>query len=248
MAFIRKQIDVDRSFGDDLKELRELRGWSHEHLAKATGIPASTIRFLELEDFDSFRDPVYAERHVRVIVKTLEGRVGFFVHKFHAALEQKGFSVERKPLSFFERVKHSALFVPSKYFLLLLPLPFVILLGWYVWRQAAYLSTPPILQVTSPTDHMEISEPTVLVSGITDPTASVTVNGQAAVVESSGVFDVTLSVPRGMSKLDIVAERRYGKNAQATRYITYAPSFGPGVLDASQIETEATSTATSTAL
>lgn len=248
MAFIRKQIDADHGFGDDLTELRELRGWSLKDLSQATGISVSIIKFLEIEDFESFRDPVYAERHVRVIVKALEGRVGFFLHKFHTALEQKGFSSERKPLTFFERVKHSALFVPSKYFLLMLPLPFVIFLGWYVWRQADYLSTPPILEVTSPIDHMEVSEPVVLVSGITDPTASVTVNGQSAVVESSGIFEVELSVPRGMSKLDIKSKRRYGEMAQATRFVTYAPVYGPGTLDEGQLNKNATTTATSTAL
>jgi transcriptional regulator with XRE-family HTH domain len=231
MSFVRKKVDAERGFGEDLKELRELRGWSLEQLSKVTGMPASTIEALENEELDRLRDPIYAERHVRVLVKALEGRVGFFLHKYRIFLEENGLNGDSQPLTFFARVRRSALFVPSKYFLILLPLPLAFVLGWYVWRQAAYLSAPPRLEVSLPVDHAVVHEPAVRVSGLTDPTASVLINGSPAVVESSGDFGLSLNIPRGMTKLSIVAERRYGGRSEDVRYVTYEPEYAPAVLN-----------------
>lgn len=231
MGFVRKQIGTDRDFGADLKELRELRGWSLDQLAGATGIPKSTIQALEEDRLDIFRDPVYAERHVKALVQALDGRVGFFLHKYRMVLEEQGFASDEKPMTFIARIKRSALFVPSKYFLLLIPLPLALVLGWYVWHQAVGLSAAPRLEISAPSEHATIDEPTIAVTGMTDPTASVTVNGLQAIVESDGVFSVTLNVPRGMTKLTITAKRRYGNMAQVTRYVTYSPEYAPAVLD-----------------
>ncbi|MDD5438078.1 MAG: helix-turn-helix domain-containing protein [Patescibacteria group bacterium] len=245
MSFVRKKVDAERGFGEDLKELRELRGWSLEQLARVTGMPISTIDALESEDLGRLRDPLYAERHVRVLVKALEGRTGFFMHKYRLLLEQRGLSDDQRPLTFFARVRRSALFVPSKYLLLLIPLPLVLILGWYVWHQASYLSARPPLEIISPADHSVIRDPSVNVNGMTDPTASVLVNGTPAVVESSGRFGLTLNIPRGMTKLSIVAERRYGGRSEATRYITYEPEYAPAILNQQDLRSVTSTTSTS---
>lgn len=247
MSFVRKSVDTERGFGADLRELRELRGWSLDQLAHVTGIPHSTIRALEEEELGKLRDPVYAERHVKVIIKALDGRMGFFLHKYRNYLSEQGFFDNQKPLSFLEKVRHSALFVPSKYFLLLIPLPLVLILGWYVWDQATYLSASPKLEISVPADHAVVHEPAVYVSGLTDPAASLLVNGTPAVVESSGVFGLTLNIPRGMTKLLIVAERRYGGRAEAVRYITYEPEYAPAILDPKGLNRVGLNSVTSTA-
>ncbi|MDD5725800.1 MAG: helix-turn-helix domain-containing protein [Patescibacteria group bacterium] len=245
MSFVRKQIDAERGFGVELKELRELRGWSLDQLAHVSGIHKSTIQALEEENLEVFRDPLYVERHLRSIVKALDGRVGFFLHKYQVFLEEKGYLVEKKPLTFFARIKRSALFVPSKYFLLLLPVPLAMVLGFYVWRQASYLAAPPRLEILEPVDHLTLREPFATVSGITDPTALVSVNGTPAVVEASGVYGITINIPRGMTKLVVIAKRRYGGISEATRYVTYEPELAPAVLNTKNLQ-NATSTQSAT--
>lgn len=229
-----------------MKELRELRGWSLNQLARVTGIPSSTIEALESEELDKLRDPAYAERHVRVIAKALDGRIGFLMHKYHSLLEERGLLDGSEPLTFFARVRRSALFVPSKYFLLLVPLPLALLLGWYVWHQAAYLSASPQLDISMPSDHAVVREPSVTVSGLSDPTASVLVNGTPAVVESSGVFSLTLNIPRGMTKLVVVAERRYGGRSESVRYITYEPEYAPAILNSGVLNNVTSTSPTTT--
>jgi transcriptional regulator with XRE-family HTH domain len=245
MSFVRKQVDTERSFGAELKELRELRGWSMEQLARATGIPHSMLQALEDERLEEFRDPSYAEHHVKAAVKALDGRVGFFMHKYRLLLEGRGQSKPEVPLTFFARIKRSALFVPSKYLLWLVPIPLALVLGWYVWRQATDLSAPPVLTISQPAENVVLKHPTVTIAGMTDPSASVSVNGQAAVVQASGDFSVTFNIPRGMTKLTVTSRRRYGGVSQLVRYVTYAPEYAPAILDKDAL-LDATVSATST--
>lgn len=243
MSFIRKTVDTQRGFGSEMRELRDLRGWTVEQLSKATGIHASIINALEGERLDEFKDHLYVERHIKSIVTCLDGRIGFILGKYRDYLKDQGTLENAQPLTFYARMKRTALFVPSKYLLFFLPLPLVIILGWYVWHQAVYLSAAPDLRVITPVDHQVLSEPMVTVTGITDSSANVTVNGMQAIIENSGAFNLTLYIPRGMTKLDIVARRRYGGASQAVRYVTYAPEYAPAVLNPNAFEASpATST------
>lgn len=224
MSFVQKKIGTEQGFGADLRQLRELRGWTREALERATGIQKNTIRLLEEERLDELNDPVYAERHVRALVKALDGRVGFFLEKYNLALEKLGKKSNQDNLMFAQRLKKSALFVPSKYFILVGIVFIIAGLGWYVGHQAGHLTASPRLEIFEPADHAVINNSLLRVRGKTDPTASVTVNGQSAVVETDGDFDLSFDVPRGMTRLDIVSRRRYGGSVESVRYVTYNQS------------------------
>lgn len=246
MSFIRKTVDTQRGFGSELRELRELRGWTLEQLSKATGIHTSIIKALEEERLEEFKDHLYVERHIKSLVTCLDGRIGFILGKYRDYLKDQGTLENAQPLTFYARVKRTALFVPSKYFLFFFPLPVAIILGWYVWYQAVYLSASPDLRVITPVDHQVLPEPMVTITGITDPSANVTVNGMQAVIENSGAFNLTLYIPRGMTKLEIVARRRYGSASQAVKYVTYAPEYAPAVLNPNSFVDHSTSSAMAT--
>lgn len=233
MGFIKKSIGTEQSFGKDLKELRELRGWSVAELSRAAGIPSYIIDAFEAENFSIFNDPHYQERHVRVLVTTLEGRVPFFVGKYNAALVRDGFSKKKneKNYSFTHKVKRSEFFTPTKYLPFLLLIPLFILLGYYVWNEAKIFRESPSLEITAPKDYAIVNNSRIIISGKTDANASIAVNGINAVVETDGSFSLPLDIPRGLTSLTITASRRYGLENVITRHITYAPIYGPSPPD-----------------
>lgn len=245
MAFIQKSVTDEHVFGDDLRELRELRGWTREQLTAATGIRPSAIAAFEEGAWETIGDPEYAERHVRLLVTALEGNVPFMLGKYRMALKNaKALKNETERLSFVRRVRRRELFAPTRYIATLLLLPLVVLIGWYVWRQGSNVTSPPFLEVRQPVDRAILDEPRAKVSGLTDPAASVTVNGKAAVVGSDGTFVLTVDVPRGTTRLDIVALRRYGGRNETVRYVTYAPMIGPLEPYVPIVESSTTTTST----
>ncbi len=229
MGFIKKSVGTEQGFGVDLKELRELRGWLMSDLASASGIPEYIICALEKEDFSALSDPIYSERHVRVLARVLEGRAPFLVGKYRAALKHRGLDKKnsKQDYSFTRKISRGAFFTPTRYFSFLFIIPLFALLGWYIWSESRIFSLSPILIIDEPASDAVIQTPRIIISGQTDPTASVVVNGIDAIVEPDGRFKMSLDVPRGLNKLEITAKRRYGIQTQDVRYITYSPAYGP---------------------
>lgn len=224
MSFVQKKIGTEQGFGADLRQLRELRGWTREALERATGIHQNTICLLEEGRIIELNDPAYAERHVRALVRALDGRVEFFLEKYRLVLkETEQQNVGAKNVTFIRRLNRGELFVPSKYLFLVLIFGLVSVLGWYVWHQVGALTAAPKLDILEPQDNAVVMESLVRVRGITDPAAAVIVNGQTAVVEASGEFNVSFDVPRGTTKLNIVSRHRYGGATELVRYLTYNP-------------------------
>ena len=256
MSFMQKRVGNEKDFGSDLRELRELRGWSKEELEHATKIHISIITALEENRFSDLADPYYAEIHVRMLVKALDGRVPFFVGKYRQAWQEINESnLPVSKLTLKKRIKHSDLMVISRYLSLLIIIPLVVLLGGYVYSQAKSLSAAPYLNIDTPQNHQTTDKAYTIINGKTDPTATIFVNGRNAIVEPDGTFSMSFDLPRGMTELNIVAKRRYGGEASVKRYITYSPPSGPpnpiptmpNILDSTTSTTTTLDIATSTA-
>jgi Glucodextranase, domain B/Helix-turn-helix domain len=250
MGFIQKSVQGEQNFGFDLKELRELRGWSQNQLSKVSGIPEYIIDALEKEKFSTLNDPFYSERHVRVLVTSLEGRIPFFVGKYKVALQRDGYDIKNGAhnYSFTHKIKKSEFFTTTKYLPFLLLIPIFALLTFYVWNEAKIFRESPPLTVITPIDNEIILSPRLIINGNTDSNATIAVNGISAVVENDGSFTLSMDVPRGLTQLDITAKRRYGLEKSITRYVTYMPIHGPSPPDETirYYQTFSTSSATTT--
>jgi len=229
MGFVKKNISSEQNFGKDLRELRELRGWSVKQLADTSGIPEHLIKAFEQENFAILDNPYYHERHVKTLIYALDGRAPFFIGKYRAALKRDGFDPKQrnKDYSFTKKTKHSEFFTTTKYLPFLLLIPIFLFLIYYVYNEAKIFNQAPPLQLDSPQNYAKFKTPNVTISGITDPNASITVNGQEAVVQNDGRFSISLDIPRGLTKLTVTAKKRYGLVRSLIRYVTYTPVQGP---------------------
>jgi len=248
MPFIRKKIyRGETGFGNDLLELRELRGYTRESLARLTGIHPAVIAALEEERLIDLIDPLYAERHVRVLASQLEGSTGFFIDKYQELLLRQGFNVEpRKMLR--PRVSKRDLLVSSKLTVLLASALLVLAIGGYLVYQARQMTESPPLTVSAPIEGQTLEHARVEVTGRTDPAAKLTVNSESVVVDQDGSFRVSINVPPGLSSILVQARRRYSVPVTIERHVLFERAGG---LDFSRASFSATTTdddsATSTA-
>ncbi len=222
MTFLKKRIGKTHAgFGETLRELRELRGYTREELARRCGIHPLILAALEEERLEDLADPMYAERHVNALALALEGRPAYVMGKYRHLLNARGFSrshaIFPRP-----RVMRRDLFVGPRAIAFGSFLLFAICLVGYVAWQARIVSSFPRLTVRTPRDGMQLETPRVAVSGATDPGARVSVNGIPAVVNPDGVFFLSLDVPRGVSIIRVEARRRYSDAIAIERRVTYA--------------------------
>lgn len=223
MSFFKKRVaavHTSGGFGAALTELRELRGYTREVVGSMTGIHPSMIRAFEEERLEELIDPVYGERHVRVLVQVLEGHVPYFLKKYQFLLMSRGVGTE-KPVLLQPRVRRRDLFVTSRLMSVIGVAVVVLALAAYIVWQVLGLSAAPSLTLISPVDGARVVEPYVQVNGKTDPAAFVLVNGEQAIVESSGDFHLALDIPRGLVTIRVEARRRYGASSILERHIVY---------------------------
>ena len=79
----------------------------------------------------------------------------------------------------------------------------------------------PLLIVATPTNGTASTSATLIVSGLTDPGARVSVGGREAVVDANGVFAISISLVSGSNVIEVRAEGIFGNSKVATRTVTY---------------------------
>lgn len=89
-------------------------------------------------------------------------------------------------------------------------------------------TVPPALSVTSPVDGLVTNQSTVTVTGTTnDATSSpvtLTINGEAVTVTSSGTFSHIVTITSGTNTITVIATDAAGKSTTVTRTVTYNTS------------------------
>jgi len=221
MSFVQKRIqDSPGGFGADLRELRQLRGYSLDTLSRLSGIHPSIITALEEERVEDITDPVYAERHVRTLARVLEGRAEFFLHKYRELLTMRDLS-HAPDRTLHTNIRKRDLFVVSRLFVFLGFFVLVAAVAAYVGTQAFEISKAPALSVTLPAEGEQTDSSHIRVVGTTDPLATVNVNGQNAIVGPDGGFSVVIDVPSGVSTIRVEARRRYSRSTTIERHLMF---------------------------
>ncbi|MDQ7815267.1 MAG: helix-turn-helix domain-containing protein [Patescibacteria group bacterium] len=221
MPFLRKRVlNGNRGFGEDLKELRELRGYTRQTLAKICGIHPAIIQSLEEERLKDFKDPYYAKRHVKLLASALEASEFFLLEKYDRLLKAQGVK-EEGSFNLNPCTRKTDFWVTSKILVVALTLAIVGILASYVVWQVKQMTAPPDLALLNPVEGLRVDVAEVQVEGEADVTAKVEVNGRQAVVGDDGVFKMLLDIPEGVSTIKVQAQRRYSPPVVIERHILF---------------------------
>ncbi|MBI3443458.1 helix-turn-helix domain-containing protein [Candidatus Woesebacteria bacterium] len=89
----------------------------------------------------------------------------------------------------------------------------------YLFFQYIRFVNPPLLTVDTPKDGAFLSQAKIVVSGSTDPNATLKVNNQPVLVEDSGKFSEEIEVLEGENEIEIKAVSRARKETIVKRKI-----------------------------
>jgi len=79
----------------------------------------------------------------------------------------------------------------------------------------------PDLSITEPKSNESVYQNTVLIKGITEKNATLTVNGQAVSVDENGIFSSTVVASEGVNTVDVVALDQAGNQTEKKANFTY---------------------------
>ena len=210
-----------KTVGQILKQARIKQGWTVAQVAQKTKIRQEYLISLEADDYQALPSATYAKGFIKNYGEVL----GLSTHSLIAVFrrdfveDEQGQIIPRvmlrpqvEPKSWDRRwVLTSA----GGFFLALL-------LGWLVFQYSGWFN--PRLEVLTPENQEVVSQEEVFVSGLSDPTAKVEVNGRLVIVRSDGSFETSVLLPQtGENTIQVLATGRNGRTKQQVIKVFYQP-------------------------
>lgn len=203
--------------GQRLKEVRLSKNLTLEQVSQATKIKTAFLDAIEKGEYQKLPSSAYAQGFIRNYAQYLElpkrEVLAFFRREFDEAEFYKvlpdGFSQKESFPTF--RIKlHQSVAIGV--------ISLILLCGYLVYQYRFAFINPP-LEVYTPQDDIQITSRSIVVSGKTDPNATVYVNNEPAFLSENGEFKKQIDLFPGKSLIQIKAVNRFGKETKSERKV-----------------------------
>ncbi|OGH88031.1 MAG: hypothetical protein A3J93_02565 [Candidatus Magasanikbacteria bacterium RIFOXYC2_FULL_42_28] len=94
----------------------------------------------------------------------------------------------------------------------------IIFAGYLIWQIRGIL-TPPLLVVYTPMEGTVTSHTSIVVQGITDKEAHLSINGKDIMIDEDGKFSVEISLAPGVNSITITTIKKHGKTTTVARHV-----------------------------
>ncbi len=204
--------------GQKLQEERIRLGYSLEDVAKATRIRTGFLKSIEEGNYKSLPSVTYVQGFVKNYIDFLGLSEKSLLALFRREFNEKEYAkIVPENISANREISLNAFRIRQA-----LILGSIVLIGLvlYIFFQyhAAFFS--PSVNILSPKEQAVINSSVVLVSGKTDPNASVTINAIPVLVDQSGSFSKQIPLFSGSAVIVIKATNPFGKTTLIQRHVT----------------------------
>lgn len=196
-----------------MKESRTNKKYSLNRVEKETKIKKVFIEAIENEEWDKL--PEYPV--VQGFVRSLSKNFGLPEERA-AAILRRDYPPKTLPVNPKPDISNRFIWSPRVTFLIGVLLVTFLILGYLGFQYTRFVS-PPKLSLVNPSEGLVATESAVLVTGQTDPDATITVNNQPVEVDENGNFVVEIEISNETSEIKVIAKSRGGKETVETRFI-----------------------------
>lgn len=202
-----------RKISEILKETRLKKNIQLDEVEKETKIKKQFLEYLERGEFKRLPSESYALG----FVKNYATYLGFSSTTAAALFRRENESSRVDILPTYKKKSQTParkVFLRSPRGLFVVSIFLVV--AAYLAFQFSFIFFGPKLTISSPKQGQVVESNIVEVSGVTDPYATVSVNGEDVYVDLSGKFRKTLYVYSGSSEIVVLSKSRYGKETKET--------------------------------
>ncbi len=222
--FKRQSVTAPEGLSAKLTALRTARHITRGALAKRTGIAEKYLAALEAEEIHALPGMAYARQFVTAIAKVFETEPEPLLVLLRQAgnmkREKEGGATER---AFVLRPGTGAFVVTPRIVRLGAGAAIALALATLLVGKAYARLRPPEIALEFPRDNETLAAPTIILSGRTEPEATVQVNGVTVLPDESGYFKSFVDLQRGTNILRISSKKpRTGERVEYRR-VVYEP-------------------------
>ena len=207
-----------RTVGQVLKEERERKFYTLDEIEKITKIRKELLEALEAGQYLKLPPQTFVQGFIKNYGKFL----GLSQDKLLAIYRREFSELKHPPRildSFKEPVEKKKFKLTPARALGSVVLGLIIIFFVYLWIQYRFLVGGPFLEVNQPINQLNITSPTVQVTGRTDPEAKVSINNQEVRVDTSGKFSQEIKLIDSISNIEISAKSKSGQVTKIERTV-----------------------------
>lgn len=187
--------------GQLLLHLRESAGLTVPALAELSRVQKKYIIALENESYRDLPDPMYVRHFLKAIAQVLGTDPEPLMNTFRPPADDHPMRLAPSAPS------RLAFIVPSRLLAQIGIGVLVFAVGLILTLQVRAIFTPPDLTVSAPPEDAALLAPVTVVSGATNRGASITINGERVIPDTSGAFSVEIDLHQGVNVIKIAAKK-----------------------------------------
>lgn len=214
--FCVKKITPPIHLGQTFRKARENIGLDLFYLEKKTGITEKYLQAIEENNFSSL-PPARAYR--LAYIREYANTINYDAEKAIRQFIKEGGLEDIKIIHPKSGIKKIQFYLTSLIIRSILIIGIILIfLGYLVW-QVKGIVTPPILNIYSPIEGSILTESEIIIEGITEKEAHLTINGQNTRVDEEGKFNTKINLSEGVNVITITATKKHGKTVTITRHV-----------------------------
>ncbi len=214
-TFKRTAVRHDESVGATLLAARQMEGKAISTYAKTLAIPARYLEALEAENVNVLPGLVYELHFIARYAEAL----GLDARPLMEHWRSQRIVVAPEKTPFVRRVHWRDLWIGPVALRRFGAALMVLTLAAYLGGRLVSMVQPPDLTVTAPADDVATVNRTVVVTGNTEASSHVTINGQPIPVEPNGTFAVPVTLETGTNTIQVASAKRYSRPATVERRV-----------------------------
>lgn len=220
--FKAKEIKQTKTVGQRLKAARLRKQLSLDETERLTKVKLKYLEALEEDRHDLLPTEVYSLGFLRCYGEVLGLNTTKLLDQYRRerqAVKSAKVDSAQAALAPARRLVGPRFLVTPRTLITVGSIVIVLSLLLYIALGIKSFTAPPSLRIDTPDMESRTSQPTLTVSGQTDPGVTLTINGEQITVDQAGKFNHDIAVAPGLSTLEFVVTNRLGKEARAARKV-----------------------------
>ena len=207
-SFVRKNLYSEKTLGEKLRYFRKKKHVSLEQAEEETKVRLKYLEALEEGIYDALPADVYALGFLAKYAEFLDAPKEELLGDFK---RERGVSRQLNPIPIETRPKRERVFITPKIIAVVIGILAALALIGYIFYSIKNFTTPPNLEISSPSTETVIRQAEVEVIGKTDEGCSLQINGQTIYLDENGNFKEQVRLQPGINNIEIRSVNRIHK-------------------------------------
>jgi cytoskeletal protein RodZ len=209
--FKTKKIKPPRTLGEILRGRRKKMELSLRAIEKETKIKKIYLLALEENNWNELPSEVYIAGFLNTYSKTLHLDPRRILKNFKDA-HQTHKNIQKRVIENHKELKVNRVYLTPRMVIFGLIILIALVLGGYLWFQVSGFASAPKLAISEPaSQEIKTTADKIKIAGTTDKDSSISLNSQPIPVNTTGNFEQTVSLSKGINVFEIVSTNTVGK-------------------------------------